>query len=112
VANVRYRSKKNFQLKQGEGRIVCHENLKHFITEYYKNLFGAPEPNYFTLIEFQHDDVPQLSEEDNNILIANFTEEEVHEAIMQVEKTKAPGPDGFPVDFFFKHFGMSLGRIL
>jgi hypothetical protein len=31
-------------------------------------------------------DIPQLSVEENNILTADFTEKEVHDAIMQMEK--------------------------
>jgi hypothetical protein len=29
-----------------------------------------------------------------------FYENEVHDAIMQMEKNKAPGPDGFPAEFY------------
>jgi hypothetical protein len=32
-----------FQLEQEEGTIVGDDNLKVYITEYYKNLFGLPE---------------------------------------------------------------------
>ena len=45
-------------------------------------------------------DIPQISVEENEILIAKFSEKEVHDAIMQMEKNKAPGPDGFPAEFF------------
>jgi hypothetical protein len=41
-----------------------------------------------------------LSFEENNILIADFAEEEVLEAISQMEHNKAPGPDGFPTEFY------------
>jgi hypothetical protein len=77
---------KKFQLDQDEGTIVGHENLKNYIIEYYKNLFGAQEPNYFSLVESQIDDVPQLSEEENSILVSNFIEEEVHDAIMKMKE--------------------------
>jgi hypothetical protein len=36
---------KIFQLEQDEGTIAGQENLKVFITEFYKNLFGASSPN-------------------------------------------------------------------
>jgi hypothetical protein len=36
--------KKIFQLEQDEGTTVGEENLKVFISEYYKGLFGAPPP--------------------------------------------------------------------
>jgi hypothetical protein len=45
-------------------------------------------------------DIPQLSNEENDILTEDFTVEEVCEAIMNMEKNKAPGPDGFPTEFY------------
>jgi hypothetical protein len=41
-------------------------------------------------------DIPQLTLEENNLLTKAFTEEEVCEAISQMEHNKAPGSDGFP----------------
>jgi hypothetical protein len=35
-----------------------------------------------------------------------FTETEVLEAITQMEKNKAPGPDGFPAEFFQKFWDL------
>jgi hypothetical protein len=43
--------KKVFQLEQGEGTIVGQQNLKVFITEYYKKLFAAPETNFCKMRE-------------------------------------------------------------
>jgi hypothetical protein len=40
-------------------------------------LFGEPGHNYFSWREDNNDDIPQLSEEESNILIANFDLEEV-----------------------------------
>jgi hypothetical protein len=34
------------------------------------------------------------------MLTAYFTEEEVFEAISQMEHNKAPGPDEFPAEFY------------
>jgi hypothetical protein len=34
--------------------------------------------------------IPQLSDEENHILVADFTDKEVLETIMQIEKNKAP----------------------
>jgi hypothetical protein len=45
-------------------------------------------------------DIPQVSPEENEILIADFTENEVREAIFQMEHNKAPGSDGFPAEFY------------
>jgi mannosylglycoprotein endo-beta-mannosidase len=100
TANGKHRRKKIFQLEQNDGTIISQENIKKYITGFYKNLFGPPSKNYFSLLEDEIHDIPQLSQVENEILIADFTEEEVCEAIMNMEKNKAPGPDGFPVEFY------------
>jgi hypothetical protein len=45
-------------------------------------------------------DIPQVSEEENQVLTAPFSEEEVKMAIFDMEHNKAPGPDGFPAEFY------------
>lgn len=92
--------KKKLQLEQDEGTIVGQHNLSTYISEYYKKLFGAPVPNSFSLMEDMTHDIAQLSLEENGFLAAPFTEKEVHEAISQMEHNKAPGPDGFPAEFY------------
>jgi mannosylglycoprotein endo-beta-mannosidase len=37
---------------------------------------------------------------ENNLLSAPYSEEEVQKAIFQMERNKAPDPDGFPVEFY------------
>ena len=88
VANGKHRRKKIFQLEQDEGTIIGHENLKVYISEFYKKLFGAPAVNKFSLLESENHDMPQLSSEENEILTAGYTEGEIHDAIMQMEKIK------------------------
>jgi hypothetical protein len=45
-------------------------------------------------------DIPQVSEEENEVLTAPFSEEEVKMAVFDMEHNKAPGPDGFPANFY------------
>ena len=45
-------------------------------------------------------DIPQISQEENDALISEFTETEVRDAVFQMEHNKAPGPDGFLVEFY------------
>jgi hypothetical protein len=47
-------------------------------------------------------DIKKISAEENAILICDFTAEEVKKAIMKMEKNRAPGPDGFPAEFYQK----------
>ena len=100
VANGRHRKTRIFQLEQEEGTIVGHENLKTYITEYYKNLFGEPEQNDFSLNEDAREDIPQVFQIENEFLYDEFSEKEIREAVFQMEHNKAPGPDGFPAEFF------------
>ena len=46
--------------------------------------------------------MPQISQEENEILTQAFSENEVFEAIKQMEHNKALGPDGLPVEFYQK----------
>jgi hypothetical protein len=81
IANGKHRKKKIFQLEQEEGTIVGEDNLKVYITEYYKKLFGDPITNSFSLMEERTEDIPQLSNEENDLLTTDFTEKEVLHAI-------------------------------
>jgi hypothetical protein len=89
-----------YQLEQEGGVIEGQENLKIFITKYYKDLFVSSQRNTFSLDESQTDDIPQINEEENKLLTETFTEKEVREAIFQMKHNKAPGPDGFPTEFY------------
>ncbi|XP_073355099.1 uncharacterized protein [Aegilops tauschii subsp. strangulata] len=93
IANGKHRKKRIFQLEQDEGTILGQDNLKTYITEYYRQLFGPPEDNCVSLDESRTEDVPQLSAIDNDILVAAFSEKEVFDAIAQMKNNKAPGPD-------------------
>jgi len=100
VANGRHRKTRIFQLEQDEGTIVGHDNLKTYITEYYKNLFREPEQNDFSLNEDTTEDIPQVSQIENEFLCDEFSEKEIRDAVFQMEHNKAPGPDGFPAEFY------------
>jgi hypothetical protein len=56
-------------------------------------------------MEDQISDIPQVSPEENESLIADFTENEVREAIFQMEHNKAPRPDGFPTELYQVFWG-------
>ena len=98
VANGKHRKQHIFRLEQEDGVIVGDLELKKYITNYYKNLFGKPDEIDISLVESRIDDIPQVTETENEILISAFTEIEVKEAVFQMEHNKAPGPDGFPAE--------------
>jgi hypothetical protein len=45
-------------------------------------------------------DIPQVLEEENEMLTAPFSKEEVKMAVFDMEHNKAPGPDGFLANFY------------
>jgi hypothetical protein len=91
---------------------VGDDCLKIHITNYYKDLFGQPEAYGVSLIEDQVLDIPQISQEENESLIAAFTESEVRNAVFQMEHNKAPGPDGFPAEFYQVFWGIIKADLL
>ena len=94
VTNVRHRKKIIHSLEEDEGMIEGHEQLKSYITKYYKCLFGSPEEGNFSLSESQTNDIPKVFNEENNFLAASFYEEEVKKTVFQVRHNKAPDPYG------------------
>jgi hypothetical protein len=100
VANGKHRKQHIYRLEDDQGVVVSVDRLKSHITNYYKNPVGTPEQTKVALMEDQILDIPQVTPEENDILIADFTEHEVREAIFQMEHNKALGPDGFPAEFY------------
>jgi len=49
------------------------------------------------------EDIPQVTQAENEFLTAPFTEKEIREAIFDMEHNKAPGPDSSPAEFS-QHF--------
>ena len=92
--------KRFFSLDHENGIVEGQANLKAYITRFYKEVFGEPEVSSFTLEEDRIFDIPQVTQTENDVLTAPFTEQEVHEAIFDMEHNKAPDPDGFPAEFY------------
>jgi hypothetical protein len=66
---------------QDEGLIEGHEQLKSYITNYYKGMFGPYEESLLFLDETLTNDIPQVSIEENGLLTAPYSEDEVQKAI-------------------------------
>lgn len=99
-ANGRHRKNKINKLVQDEGVIEGQDNLKEYITGFYKNLFGEPE---ITSLILGHEGVDVLSEAEQNFLTRKLSLEELKDAVFGMEKNKAAGPDGFNIEFY-QHF--------
>ncbi|WVZ71809.1 LOW QUALITY PROTEIN: hypothetical protein U9M48_020345 [Paspalum notatum var. saurae] len=100
VANGKHRKTRIYSLEQEEGIVTGDVEIRKYITKYYKSLFGHPETLDVVLDENRIDDIPQVSPQENELITAPFTPEEVRAAIFQMEHNKAPEPDGFPPEFY------------
>ena len=100
LANVKRRKTRIFHLEQEEGIIEGDENLRKYITNYYKGLLGPSRKSNFSMSETWRDDIPQASEEENAFLSEEFSKKEVREAIFRMKHNKALAPDGFPTEFY------------
>jgi hypothetical protein len=81
LANGRHRKTRIFQLQDGSQNICGDLELKKHITLYYKGLFGPPEESAVYMDDGRRDDIPQVTDEENRVLVENFLEEEVKLAL-------------------------------
>jgi hypothetical protein len=112
IANGKHRKKRIFSLDHENGKIEGQSNLKAYITRFYKDLFGEPEGNSFTLDEGRIDDIPQVTQGENDFLIAPFTKKEIRYAIFDMEHNKAPSPDGIPAEFYQNFWDVIKGDLM
>nr|AAP53832.1 hypothetical protein LOC_Os10g28850 [Oryza sativa Japonica Group] len=76
--------------------------IENMSTEYFSNIFTADQsldPECVVRL-FQQ----KVTEEMNDSLCAEFSEEEISHAMFQVGPLKAPGPDGFPARFYKRNW--------
>jgi hypothetical protein len=81
LGNGRYRKTRIFQLEDGDTIIDGDAQLKQHIISYYKNLFGPLDNSNMELDEHIVQDIPQVSELENEYLTDVFTESEVRAAV-------------------------------
>jgi hypothetical protein len=94
-------------LRREDGNWVeGEEKLKEHVENYFLNLFTSTAgPNNEELLQVV---TPRVSKEMNESLCAEYTEEEVKEAMFNIGDLKAPGLDGMPA-IFYKRFWHILG---
>jgi hypothetical protein len=100
IVNGKHRKTRIFQLQHDDTVIEGDEALSDYVTKFYKELFSAPLGSSCTLDETRAEDINQVAEEENGLLTRPFTLEEVREAVFQMEHNKAPGPEGFLIEFY------------
>jgi hypothetical protein len=94
------------------GKVEGYNNLKSYITQFYKRLFAEVEgENLFMLDENWAAGIKQVTNSENEYLTAPFSEKEIREAVFGLEHKKVTGPDGFPAEIYKKILGFDEGRL-
>ena len=85
---------------------------KQFIASYFKQLFRSNgEVDGDQMQQLLADVQPRVSTEMNEVLMKEFTEEEVKKALDSIGDLKAPGPDGMPSVFFKNCWDIVCGKM-
>lgn len=92
-------------LQAENGDLITNiSDLERMITDFYWKLYKSEGVTNMNIVL---DAIPvRVTEEMNLMLTAEYTKEEVKTALFQMAPSKAPGPDGFPVQFFQKHWAV------
>ncbi len=92
-----------YQIKNKKGKIITNpkeinQNFAEFYAEVYTSIGKSDQKNIDSFIEGLH--LPKLSEKALKALDAEINIEEVENAIKEFPNNKAPGPDGFSIEFY------------
>jgi hypothetical protein len=71
-----------------------------------KTLFCHGMDNAFTLDSSLWQAEDGVTRQENSVLTQPFSEEEVRHALFQMDKNKAFGPDGIPIEFYQHYWGI------
>ena len=105
--NSRRRSNHIQKLKDDNGVwLNWQSGLQHYILSHYQNLFTASNTDASRVLECIPQSINQIQ---NSELVKEVTDEEVRDALFQMNPDKAPGPDGMTPAFFQKHWRI-VGR--
>ena len=103
----RFRRNRIDALEDPDGVLCTDEDgISNILVNYYQCLFHSSNPS---MMEEVVDGIPcSVSAEMNQMLIGEFTKEEVVTALKQMDPLKALGPDGLP-PLFSQHYWLSIG---
>jgi hypothetical protein len=101
-ANYRKRKKMIVFLEEDGMTYNKTESMSKYATEFYKKLFGREPRENLRLDENFWEEDEKVTNEENQLLQIEFSEEEIKTAIDASYAEGAPGPDGFSFMFYQK----------
>ncbi|KAK1393640.1 hypothetical protein POM88_012696 [Heracleum sosnowskyi] len=81
--------------------------VREIFYQHFTKLFTSSSPDQNLIEEALNGMDPRVTQEDNSMLLENFTAEEVINAVKNMNPSKAPREDGLPA-LFYKKFWSSL----
>lgn len=102
---------KHFRHKNKFGKYLVNQikrNKEKTTISIIKDSAGKPTPTYTH--QKKTCDLPQLSREQTNKTDSLLPQDELYTVLILMPSNKAPGPDGFPAEFY-KHFWPLLASL-
>ena len=89
-------------LKKDYGaKVSTREQIGSDLNLYFRSLLSEPNQDRTQAINKITSDIPPLvTEEQNSLLLREFTKHEIEDVIFTMASDKAPGPEGFTIEFF------------
>jgi len=91
-----------FSFKDKDGnRVTQQDEIEHLLVEHFKGILSEPNINRVEDIDKISLYIPKKVTRDQNLaLLWVISKEELEETINKMAKNKAPGPDGFTIEFY------------
>ena len=102
VANYRSRKKRSDYLESPIGHVSDQKGMMNIAVGFYKDLFACEDRGDIRLSDDFWEESQKVSREENDFLVAPFSEEEIKEAIFNCYPEGVPGPDGLSFLFYQK----------
>jgi hypothetical protein len=113
IANGRRRKCSIPRLITPQGEVDDQRDLMEHVYDFYRGLMGAPgEDMVFSLAPGLWERDKRIANGENRALELTFTPQELDEVLLSMKPDSAPGPDGLPVLFFKRFWGILRGHIL
>ena len=109
MATVRIRGNKINFLSVNGNRLEDREGITNHIIDYFQNIYSKNSRVKPSVDNLQ---LSTITREAAISLEGEFLEEEVRSALFNLASNKAPGPDGFPISFFQKHWDLLKANIM
>eukprot|EP00253_Pinus_taeda_P009398 PITA_09398 len=102
-AMVQHRQRNRiFSIKNQEGQqVVQHEEIETVLVNHFKAIMTETHMDRTEAIAKIGGEIPNLITRDQNLaLMRKITRKELEDIVRNMKRNKAPGPDGFTVEFF------------